>query len=188
MNRVGKRSWFPRRKGDVYDTPASAVVPLLPYLARSVCFAEPCAGSGELIKHLMKHGHTCRLASDIAPRAENIYQQALGTLARHDFDGIDMVITNPPWSRAELHEIILHLRRLDVTAWLLLDANWMFTEQAIPHLRYCAHIVTIGRVRWIPGTTMSGKDDAAWFLFYPDVVDGTMFHGKQPRQQKGKQK
>jgi len=160
------------------------VVPLLPHLAPMVRFAEPCAGSGQLIKHLEKAGHVCRLSSDIEPRAEGIWTQAVGTLGKHDFGGIDMVITNPPWSRSELHAIIEHLRRLSVTAWLLIDANWMFTEQAIPYLPYCGAIVTIGRVRWIPGTQMSGKDDAAWFLFLPYKVQYTVFHGKLKTQQR----
>jgi hypothetical protein len=129
----------------------------------------------------VKAGHVCRLSSDIAPRAKGISTIAAATLEKHEFDGIDMVITNPPWSRPDLHEIIEHLREVNMPAWLLIDANWMFTEQAIPHLRYCEKIVTIGRVRWIPGTTMSGKDDAAWMLFSPSLVRCTVFHGKVKR-------
>ena len=74
--------------------------------------------------------------------------------------------------------MIAHLRTLWRPAWLLIDANWMFTAQAAPYLRYCSRILTVGRVVWIPGTTMTGKDDAAWFCFQPEPVDHTEFHGK----------
>jgi hypothetical protein len=182
---MGKRSYFPRRQGDVYDTPESAVLPLLPYLPDHTLFAEPCAGAGKLIKHLEKHGHVCRLASDIKPRAKGIWTQAAGTLAKSEFEGVDMVITNPPWSRPDMLPIIEHFREIGIMAWLLIDANWMFTGQAAPYMAYCAQIVTIGRVKWIPGTTMTGKDDAAWFRMAPYPAQ-TVFHGKRIIQKKAK--
>ena len=75
--------------------------------------------------------------------------------------------------------MIEHLRGLGLPAWLLIDANWMFTAQAAPYLKYCSRIVTIGRVVWIPGTTMTGKDDCAWFRFQPKPVKATEFYGKR---------
>ena len=64
---MGKRSDFPRRKNDAYDTPYEAVVPLLPFLAKETCYHEPCCGKGYLIQHLLKHGHHAVAATDIEP-------------------------------------------------------------------------------------------------------------------------
>lgn len=180
--KMGKRSDFARRPQDTYDTPAAAVEPLLPFLQHwdgRRKFIEPCAGSGQLIRHLQAAGHQCVGASDIEPRGPGIVRMDVLDLdPRHAHDA-DLIITNPPWQRELLHQIIAHLRTFDRPYWLLIDANWMFTGQAAPFLRYCKYIVTIGRVRWIPGTTMSGKDDAAWFLFMPRMVPITIFYSKK---------
>ena len=92
-----------------------------------------------------------------------------------------MIITNPPWSRPVLHQLIDHLRQLCPT-WLLFDANWAHTQQAAAHLRFCSRIVSVGRVKWIEGTAMTGKDDAAWFRFEAFECQ-TMFVGKPPKIQ-----
>ena len=59
---MGKRSSFERRQADFYPTPRAAVVPLIPYLRRSIRnFAEPCAGDGALVRHLEEFGLRCVL-------------------------------------------------------------------------------------------------------------------------------
>jgi hypothetical protein len=179
---MGKRSAFPRQPQDTYDTPREAVQPLLPFLKHADgrrLFVEPCAGAGKLIHHLEAAGHECVFASDLLPRAAGIKTFDLRTLPPSKVKGADMVITNPPWSRNVLHQMLVRLRQLGLPAWLLLDANWMFTGQAVPYLLYCERIVTIGRVKWIPGTTMTGKDDCAWMLFQPHPTPMTLFTGKK---------
>jgi hypothetical protein len=175
---IGKRSDFKRIERDCYNTPAEAVTPLLPFLPPYTRFVEPAAGAGALVRHLEAAGagHRCVFACDIAPRGPDIAHGDMLNLK----PGADanMVITNPPWERKLLHALILHLRSSGLPAWLLIDANWMFTAQAAPYLRYCERIITIGRLRWIPGTTMTGKDDCAWFLFMPPPVRTTTFHGR----------
>jgi hypothetical protein len=74
------------------------------------------------------------------------------------------IITNPPWDRPPMHQIIDRCSRLAPT-WLLFDADWAFTRQAAPYLQYCRRIVAVGRVRWIAGSEMTGKDNVAWYLF-----------------------
>jgi len=49
--------------------------------------------------------------------------------------------------------------------WLLFDADWAHTKQAIPYLEMCLKIVAVGRVKWIEGSEGPGKDNAAWYLF-----------------------
>ena len=52
--------------------------------------------------------------------------------------------------------------------WLLFDADWAHTKQARPYLKYCDKIVSVGRVKWIPDSKMTGKDNCAWYLFLKD--------------------
>lgn len=171
---MGKRSTFERRPRDTYDTPFEAVVPLLRFLPPSTRFAEPCAGDGALIRHLGQAGHACVDAVDIEPRGPGIRQQDALTF---ECDGAAVYITNPPWTRSVLHPLIKHLSDHRPT-WLLLDANWAFTKQAAPLLLRCSKIVTIGRVKWIPDSKMTGKDDACWFLFDERLDGPTEFHGR----------
>ena len=49
---MGKRSSFERRPGDFYATPLPAVLPLISHLRGIRTFAEPCAGAGDLVRHL----------------------------------------------------------------------------------------------------------------------------------------
>ena len=64
---MGKRSNFERREADFYPTPRAAAVPLIPYLAAGgvKTFAEPCAGDGDLVRHLESFGLHCAYAGDI---------------------------------------------------------------------------------------------------------------------------
>jgi hypothetical protein len=63
--------------------------------------------------------------------------------------------------------------------WLLFDADWVHTKQSAPFMPYCRKIVSVGRVRWIEGTKMTGKDNVAWHLFTAE--EGTTeFYGRTP--------
>lgn len=157
---MGRRSSFPRIAKDVYDTPAAAVAPLLPHLPKGVRYAEPCAGKGDLINHLAAHAE-CVWASDIAPRRADIHENDARTCGLGD---AEIFVTNPPWTRALLHEIIVCLSDKAPT-WLLFDGAWAFTKQARPFMERCRRIVTVGRVKWMPGSDHVGKEDAAWYLF-----------------------
>lgn len=158
---MGKRSDFERRPRDFYPTPPEAVKPLLPYLAPKTRFCEPCAGDGALIRTLMAAGHECNWASDIEPRGHGIFTADALTLKVHK---IDCFITNPPWSRDILHPLIQHLTSI-APAWLLFDADWPHTKQAVPYLKHLHRIVAIGRVKWIPDSKFTGKDNCCWYLF-----------------------
>ena len=62
---MGKRSNFERRGADFYPTPRAAVLPLIPYLRGIRSFAEPCAGAGDLVRHLEEFGLGCIYSGDI---------------------------------------------------------------------------------------------------------------------------
>jgi hypothetical protein len=159
---MGKRSNFERIPRDFYPTPYEAVVPLLPHLAPVTLFDEPCAGDGALIGHLRKHGHVLLKCCDIEPRVPWI---ATGDATKIGPGSVaDCYITNPPWERAALHAIISNLSA-HLPTWLLFDADWMHTRQSTPFMPYLRKIVSVGRVKWIPDSKMTGKDNCCWYLF-----------------------
>jgi hypothetical protein len=168
---MGKRSDFTRRKNDMYDTPEGAVIPLLPHLDADLPFIEPCAGRGKLASALYLLGPRCIGNYDI--RFEPSTDARIATYTR---DQRFVFITNPPWTRLILHPIIENLRKQAPT-WLLLDADWMHTKQAAPYLEYCSKIVSVGRVKWIPDSKHTGKDNCAWYLFEASRSIGTEFYG-----------
>jgi len=172
---MGKRSDFARNPRDFYPTPEAAVLPLLRHVSRGDTFIEPCAGDGALVRHLEKHGLHCAGQYDIEPQAPGIVAQGYASLRAC---GADWIITNPPWDRKLLHPMIEHFRVLAPT-WLLFDASWPFTKQSATLMQYCHAIVPIGRVKWIPNSKMTGKDDCAWYLFdHAMPKHGTRFYGR----------
>lgn len=171
---MGKRSSFERRPRDAYDTPIGAVEPLLCHLPAPYTFSawEPCAGSGNL---LMAIPASYWAASDIEPRAPNIKQaDALGPQPSHR-TAVDYIITNPPWARPILHAMIERFSEIAPT-WLLFDADWAHTKQAIPFANRCRKIVSIGRVKWIEDSKHTGKDNCAWYLFDKPSRQKTEFY------------
>lgn len=174
---MGKRSDFERVERDYYPTPYAAVVPLLAHLAPGTRFCEPCAGDGRLIAHLESNGHKCASAWDIEPQHERIDKQdALNRLVGN----IACFITNPPWDRPVLHALIKHLSAQHPT-WLLFDADWMHTQQAATFIPHCRTIQSVGRVKWIEGSKMTGKDNCCWYLFDANWLAGPQFYGKEPK-------
>jgi len=171
---MGKRSSFKRQRLDLYETPEEAVLPLLKHLKPKSYFAEPCAGNGALIKILSKHGHKCVAAYDVDPQHKIVEQADAVFLNKDDMKRADVVITNPPWGREVLHQIIERSFFWGPT-WLLFDADWMHTKQAIPYLSRCHKIVAVGRVKWF-GKTL-GKDNACWYLFDESPTE-TIFVGQ----------
>lgn len=159
---MGKRSTFDRAPRDFYPTPREAVLPLLPHLEYGSIFAEPCAGDGALIKHLEWGGMSCVEALDIEPRTGDAYRA--DALDWSPEPSVDFIITNPPWRRDLLHPMIARFSKTRPT-WLLFDADWMHTRQSALYLPWLRKVVSVGRVKWIPGSKMTGKDNCAWYLF-----------------------
>ena len=60
--------------------------------------------------------------------------------------------------------------------WLLLETDWASTKQAAPFMPSCSDIVSVGRLRWFEGTTMSGKQNYAWYRFDARHSAGPIFH------------
>lgn len=160
---MGKRSNFERIERDFYPTPPSAVAPLLPHLPRKFSYWEPCAGDGALIDALPGEAIN---KSDIEPRRDDILPiDALSIEYKPLYGKVwDFIITNPPWSRDILHPMIVHFSDMRPT-WLLFDADWIHTKQSAPYLPRLRKIVSVGRVKWIPDSPHTGKDNVIWALF-----------------------
>lgn len=168
---MGKRSNFERKERDFYPTPYEAVIPLLPHLVVPH-FVEPCAGDRKLVNHLESNGYHCLWASDIEPQHDLVFERdALSIQVTHA-----PIITNPPWDRKILHPMIEHFRKLAPT-WLIFDADWKHTKQSSEYMRYCKKVVSVGRLKWIPDSKMTGKDNCAWYLFV-DHETPTEFVGR----------
>lgn len=171
---MGKRSNFDRVERDYYPTPKAAVEPLFPFV-KGVRYIEPCAGDGRLINHL--HGVAeCVESYDVEPQSVTI--QRRDALIYTPIKEFDCFITNPPWDRGILHPLIDNLASIKPT-WLLFDADWMHTKQSSNFMIYCRNIVSIGRVKWIEGSKMTGKDNCCWYLFDKSITFTVpVFHGR----------
>jgi hypothetical protein len=181
---------FPRRLNDAYDTPTDPgsgepILKLLPHLAPGTRFIEPCVGAGALAMELERHEHHCVAAFDVKPRMKPRYAadgpnvvplpvfkadaarfRLAAARRRGRVIDANCWISNPPWTRALLHPIILNLY-FQLPFWALIDADWMHIEEAGPYVPLVRKVVSVGRVRWIPGTEHKGNDNAVWVLFAP---------------------
>ena len=128
------------------STSRAAAVPLIPYLGGIRTFAEPCAGDGDLVRHLESFGLRCVWQGDIRTGQD--------ALAFDQYGGADANITNPPHTREVMHRMIAHFQRIKPT-WLLLGCDWASTQKAAPFLCSCSDIVPREVVRrhevWLHG-------------------------------------
>ncbi len=183
---MGKRSGFPKIHRSLYETwDPRAIKPLLPHLKPRTRFAEPFCGNFALVRQLEAAGHKLYWASDIEDRSAQtvingvqVRRQAVVADALTLTDPLqraDCVISNCPWEVEQLHPIIEHLLANAKYTWLLLGAGWMFSQRAAPYMKFCSDIVTVGRLKWIPGTKWDAQDDCVWLRFAKDT-DYTIFH------------
>lgn len=180
---MGKRSEFKRVERDYYCTfDLKAGAAIKPFIEDVNNYAEPFAGRGDLIQNLKDNDvkAKCVLFSDIEPQDSSIDKFDAFSLTREDFlfREVDAIISNPPWNRKLLHKSIEHFAPI-IQTWFLLDANWLFTKQAFPYInKYLTDVITIGRLKWIENTSMTGKDDCCWMRFSYDKEETTRFFGR----------
>ena len=164
---MGKRSsgTFERIEKDAYmTTDRRAVRPLIEFYGGSwLEYYEPCVGNGDLVR-LLSGWSKCVGSSDTELDARYTTYETTA----------DFFVTNPPWSRELLHPIIDNLRR-QLPTWLLFDSDWMFTAQSNPYMKFCKAVLPIGRLKWIPGSNHTGKDNCAWYLFVGSETPCTLF-------------
>jgi len=168
---MGKRSNFTRRKADAYHTiDFRAVKALQPHIEYIDVYAEPCVGDYDLVKQLTKIGKRVSYVGDIATGKDALEAKFWGQA--------QAIITNPPWTRTLLHPLIWHFMH-ELPSWLLFDSDWAYNKSSAKLLPYCSDIVAVGRLKWIEGTTQTGKDNCSWYRFWHNHYGPTRFHGRR---------
>ena len=183
---MGKREETkkPKSPRDFYATiDPDAVKPLLPFV-QGMTYAEPCAGEGDLVQMLHKEGITCVYASDIECSSflqTNGYWGDATKTPLSVYNEADVIITNPPFSKALLLPIMDHLMQSGKPLWLLLPADIMHNRYMSPYMLKCRTVVSIGRLCWFPdeitGKLVKGVDNYCWFE-YVNYETPTTFHGR----------
>ena len=173
---------FKRLGRDSYDSPPRVLWPLLAHVPAGTTFAEPCAGQGNIIRHLALDDIHCRYASDIHPRQRNspmkIEKRDALKVTAAMLRGCDMVISNPPWTTDIMHAIVEHFLPL-IPAWYLWSADWLHNKESAYLVTRCSKIVSVGRVCWFPETGIAGKDNCIWCYFPTDFHGQPTFYGRK---------
>lgn len=181
---MGKRSDFERVERNFYRTfDRRAGKALLPHIDGVQSYIEPFAGRGDLVDQMTELDKLCKWQSDMEPQREGIVtldclnQGAIDHI-KHETD-CRLIITNPPWERKYFHPALDLFTENGFKGWWLIDAPWIFNKSSAPYLKkYVTDIVTIGRLKWVENTTMSGKDDCIWIKTTPYKAkdSGVGFH------------
>jgi hypothetical protein len=153
---------------------------LLPYLNGVRTFAEPCAGKGDLIRHLESHGLSCVAHGDIAEGRDALRWTISDCQRAH------ILITNPPYSDGTGRNTLLarallrHFLTLKRPVWLLCPHDWSANCWFAEYVPRCTDIVPVGRLVWIPGTQMNGKDNVSWYRFSQSISgNGPVLHARE---------
>lgn len=169
---MGKRSNKERRPNDHYPTPLQGVSRAIDRLgidlAEHPIYAEPCAGSGDLIRHLKELGF------DNEAYAVEIDPKDFGVIKGDASDPevvakmracTDLIITNPPWSWNMLKPLLDVWLQNNFIVWLLLPSDFSENVRSSLFMAHCTDRVPIGRLRWEPGSKYTGKDNCSWYRF-----------------------
>ena len=160
---MGKYSGFERIKNDYYVTPERGMLPLIHEIPFGASYYDPCYGSGAIPIHLNKLRPDMVLKgfSDLLPIDGNCREIDAKEIKAN---GFDYFITNPPWKREILHDIILNLAAQKPT-WLLFDSDWSGTGNAVQFRDWCRKVIFTPRLRWFPDSQHTAKTNSAWYLF-----------------------
>lgn len=138
-------------------------------------YAEPCYGDGDLEDLLMEVAH-CKWRSDIRETVGCSKVLDALDITKEDLKGIDMIITNPPFSWTMLKPLLDYLPTLKPT-WFLLPADLAHNVRMGPYMKNCAHIVSVGRLFWMENK-VKGVDNYCWYRFHDSWDHGTRFWGR----------
>ena len=120
-------------------------------------FADPCAGDGDLVRHLEGYGLICTYSGDI--------QRGQDALACCHYNDAQAIISNIPYTRIYMHESIEHFLHTAPQSWLLLDHAWSASQASGPFIDCCSDIIPVKRITWFDGTTDTEKRSHCWYRF-----------------------
>lgn len=174
---MGKRSNLERKPKDFYPTTdPKAMAPRFVQMTLGLKYAEPCVGEGDLVNLL--NGCNCVFKSDIQTGTNAL------DLTAEDLKDAEAIITNPPFSRDILLDLIEHLSSLKDT-WLLLPADLMHNVYFGPYMEKCTTVISIGRLCWFPkdGKRVASTENYSWYkwprgIFQSSQKGNTRFYGR----------
>jgi hypothetical protein len=176
---MGKRSNLEvtDRPRDFWGTvDPDAMVPMFIERVRGKTYAEPCYGVGDLEDMLMEVA-ICKWRSDIRETVGCSKVLDALDITKEDLQGIDLIITNPPFKWEWLEPLLKHLPSLKPT-WLLLSADFMHNKRSQPYMLHCSEIVSVRRLYW-QDNRVKGKDNYCWYLFHDKPQYNTKFWGRE---------
>ena len=142
---------------------------LIPHLAGIETFAEPCGSSeGAIVRGLTAAGLRCVYCGDI--------RHGQDALARDHYNNADAIITNVPYTRGDMHELIEHFLHVGPQSYLIIDHAWSASQWSGPFLQHCSDIVPVKRITWFEGTAYSEKRSHAWHRFDIRHLGGPHLH------------
>jgi hypothetical protein len=166
----------PRRAADFYGTIDPNSIPhSFVDMIRGKTYAEVCYGDGDLEDQLMDVA-TCKWRSDIRETVGCSQVKDAVDITKQDLEGIDTIITNPPYEWSMLQPMLDHLPKLKPT-WLLLPADMMHNVRMGPYMASCAWVLSIGRLYWMENK-IRGVDNFCWYRFHDTWDSGTRFVGR----------
>jgi hypothetical protein len=170
---------YEKRPRDFYPTPLKAVTPLVGHLPDAFTFCEPCAGAGDLVRHLegLFEGCACFLPIDIEPQIDWVTTADANSLTSEALEYCDFIITNPPFTNSILSPLMDKWIELKPTV-LLLPADFAHNIRFSRYLDVCEKIVSVGRVKWFEETKMSSVENFSWYFFNKNKTEQTKFYGR----------
>ncbi len=180
---MSKYSNFPKVPQDAYQTPEWPAKVLIPHLIGVKKFAEPCYGEGQLVRWLQDGGLDCTHFGDIKTGQDALTDPTLATVR------FDAIITNPPYTGTVLYPLIQRFISIAPT-WLLLEADFQHKLESADIIAHCSHVVSVGRIKWFPGTKWEAKSNYAWYRFDAQHTTGPRFIPRiaKPRAQRAPKK
>lgn len=159
-----------RRPLDDYPTPEWVIRAIAPFVAGSTVL-DPCCGAGAILDVFRERGaqvHGIELSPERAAEARaKGYDVAEADALAHDWPAADLIITNPPFSRAqEFAEKAIRSVKPGGTVAFLLRLPFLEGKKRLGFHRANASSIYVLTSR--PSFTNNGKTDAcayAWFLW-----------------------
>jgi len=174
---MGKRTDFKKNERDYYFTPLEPIRPLVPHLIGQT-YAEPCVGGGDLVYGInyftfrLVNKPRCLFASDIEPDFDKLHVRTpdlqackleATSLLYTNLIGIDLIVTNPPFSWPVLSKLLPIFINLKPT-WLLLPSDMANNIRFSVFMDCCSDIIPVGRVSWMENG-QSGMENYSWYMF-----------------------